>query len=205
MAERLHIEYIDREIIAAVAAKLNLREHEILAMEMPPCTLIERIEASLQRVYTTGVVGVQSAYLPFSQIPLDDNRYLEALSTLIKDLAQGHSAVIYGRGSQFILRDHSRTINVSIVAPFKVRLKRVMEEMNIGEERARHEITRFDSSAREFIKRYFGADMEDAACYDLVISTERFNYDCAASIILESLRLKRGDVAAKGTPAVPNS
>lgn len=203
VAERLHFEYIDREMIAAVAAKLKLGEPEILAKETPPCNFRERIEETLQRVYAPGLF-YQGAYLPFSQIPLDDNRYVEALSALIKDLAEGHSAVIYGRGSQFILRDHPKTINVSIVAPFKVRLKRVMEEMNISEDRAKHEITHFDNSVREFIKRFFGADMEDATCYDLVISTERLNYDSAASIILESLRIKRDEVAALNAPAVPN-
>jgi cytidylate kinase len=195
VAERLHVDYIDREVIAAVATRLNIQEQEIAAKETPPCTLRERIEEALQRGYATGV-GVQGAYLPISQIPLDDNRYLEALSFFFKDLAQGHSAVIYGRGSQYILRDNPKTVNVSIVAPFKVRLKRVMEAMNINEDRAKQEISHFDNSAREFIKRFFGADMEDPTCYDLVVSTERLNYDSAASVILESLRIKRDEVAA---------
>ena len=195
LAERLQIDYIDRETIAGVAARLNIQEQELAAKETPPCSLRERIEEALQRGYATGV-GVQGAYLPISQIPLDDNRYLEALSSFFKDLAQGHSAVIYGRGSQYILRDNPKTVNVSIVAPFKVRLKRVMESMNINEERAKQEISRFDNSAREFIKRFFGAEMEDPTCYDLVLSTERLSYDSAASIILESLRIKRDEVAA---------
>ncbi len=200
VAEHLHVDYIDRELIAAVAAKLNTQEQEILAKETPPCNLRERIEEALQRGYATGV-GVQGAYLPISQIPLDDSRYLDALTALIKDLAQGHSAVIYGRGSQYILRDHPRTINVSIVAPYKARVKRVMSEMNCNEDRARHEINRFDNSAREFIKRFFGAEMEEPTCYDLVINTERLSYDSAAAIILESLRIKREEVAASGALA----
>jgi cytidylate kinase len=194
VAEKLHFDYIDRELIAEVACRLNLEEQDIIAKEMPPCTLRERIEEALQRGYATGV-GVQGAYLPISQIPLDDNRYLEALSSLIKELAQGHSAVIYGRGSQFILRDHPHTINISIVAPFKVRLKRVMEAMKISEDRAKHEINRFDNSAREFIKRLFGAEMEDPVHYDLVINTERFSFETAASLILEALRLKEPELA----------
>jgi len=194
LAEKLQVDYIDRKIIAEVASRLNLHEQEVIAKEMPPCTLRERIEEALQRGYATGV-GVQGAYLPISQIPLDDNRYLETLSSLIKELAQNHSAVIYGRGSQFILRDHPHTINISIVAPLKIRIKRIMEVMGVNEEKARQEVNRFDNSAREFMKRMFGAEMEDPIHYDLVINTERINYETAAQIILEALKLKEPEPA----------
>jgi cytidylate kinase len=202
IAEKLHFDYIDREIIAEVASRLNLEEQFVVAKEMPPFTLRERIEEALQRGYATGV-GIQGAYLPISQIPLDDMHYLEALTSLIKELAQGHSAVIYGRGSQFILRDHPKTLNVSIVAPFNVRLKRIMEIKGIKEEQAKQEIIRFDSCAREFIKRFFRSEMEDPICYDLVVNTERFTIDSAASLIIDALHIKKEEMAglAKETGA----
>jgi cytidylate kinase len=188
LCEKLKWDYIDREILAQVASRLNLHENEIIAKEMPPVSLRERIEEALQKGYATGV-GVQGAYLPISQIPLDDTRYLAALTSLIKELAQGNS-VIYGRGSQFILRDHPNTINVSIVAPFRIRLKRVMDSLHINEDKAKQEMNRFDSSAREFLKRYFGAEMEDPSCYDIVVNTERLNYEAACSVVIHTLRLR---------------
>jgi cytidylate kinase len=188
MSEKLKWDYIDREILAQVATRLNLQENEIIAKEMPPVSLRERIEEALQKGYATGV-GVQGAYLPISQIPLDDTRYLAALTTLIKELAQGRS-VIYGRGSQFILRDHPNTLNVSVVAPFKLRLKRVMEDMKLNEDKAKQEMTRFDNAAREFLKRYFGAEMEDPTCYDLVLNTDRLNFEMVSTIIIDTQRMR---------------
>jgi hypothetical protein len=85
VAELLHFDYIDREIIAEVAARLNLQEHEVLAKEMPPARLQERIAEALARGYSIGD-GIQGAYLPFWQIPTDDNKYLEALTGFIRDL-----------------------------------------------------------------------------------------------------------------------
>jgi cytidylate kinase len=189
VAESLHIDYIDREIIAQVATRLNLEEQEVVAKEMPPTGLQDRIAEALAHGYTIGN-GIQGAYLPIWQIPLDNNRYLEALTGLITELAQGHSAVIYGRGSQFILKDHPQSLHVSIVAPLKIRLQRVMENRKISEEAANKEINRFDGSAREFMKRFFGVEMEDPTYYDLVINTERYTYQTAASILVEALRIK---------------
>jgi len=188
LSEKLNWDYIDREILAQVASRLNLQENEVIAKEMPPVSLRERIEEALQKGYATGV-GVQGAYLPISQIPLDDTRYLAALTSLIKELAQGNS-IIYGRGSQFILRDHPHTINVSVVAPFRIRLKRVMEGLKISEDKAKQEMTRFDNAAREFLKRYFGAEMEDPTCYDIVVNTERLDYEMACSVVINTLRLR---------------
>jgi cytidylate kinase len=189
VAECLHIDYIDREIIAQVATRLNLEEQEVVAKEMPPTGLQARIAEALAHGYTIGN-GIQGAYLPIWQIPLDNNRYMEALTSLITELAQGHSAVIYGRGSQFILKDHPHSLHVSVVAPLKVRLQRIMEIRKISEENAKQEISRFDGSAREFMKRFFGVEMEDPNYYDLVINTEKYSYQAAASILLEAQRLK---------------
>jgi cytidylate kinase len=189
VASQLHIDYIDREIINEVAARLNLEEQEVMRKEMPPARLQERIAEALARGYSLGD-GIQGAYLPFSQIPLDDSSYLEALTTLIKELAQGHSAVIYGRGSQFILKGYPHTIHVSMVAPNHVRLKRVMESQGLAEDKAKQEMQRFDNAAREFMKKFFGAEMEDSTKYDVVINTEHFNYESAAALIIQALNLK---------------
>lgn len=189
VAEKLNCDYIDREIIAEVASRLNLQEHEIIAKEMPPATLQGRIAEALARGYSIGD-GIQGAYLPFWQIPLDDNRYLEALTALIEKLSRDHSAVIYGRGSQFILKDCPHALHVSVLAPLKTRIPRVARELDISEDKAKGEINRFDNSAREFIKRFFHADMDDPNNYDLVICTERLAFQQAASIIFDALKIK---------------
>ncbi len=189
VAELLHFDYIDREIIAEVAARLNLQEHEVLAKEMPPARLQERIAEALARGYSIGD-GIQGAYLPMWQIPTDDNKYLEALTGFIRDLAKGQSVVIYGRGSQYILKDCPHALHVSTIAPQKLRIKRVMEDLSLSEDKAKQEINRFDGSAREFIRRFFSADMEDPTCYDLVINTERVTYEDAAATIAAALNLK---------------
>jgi len=189
LAEKLKYDYIDREIIAAVATRLNLQENEVIAKEMPPVTLRERIEEALQKGYAAGI-GVQGAYLPISQIPLDDTRYINALTSLIKDLAKDHSLVIYGRGSQFILRDDPDTLNVSMVASFKFRLASTMEALKMTEERAKSEMNRLDNSAHQFHKRYFGAEMEDPTCYDIVINSERISYPIAIELVINALTAK---------------
>ena len=92
-----------------------------------------------------------------------------------------------GRGSQFILKDSPRALHVMIVAPVEVRVKSVMERLNLSEEDARNEIARFDGGSREFVKRYFRADIADPLNYDAVINTNHLSIEGAASMIVDAV------------------
>jgi len=189
IADRLLIDYVVREIIADVAKKINWSEENAAAREMPPGTLIGRIMDALGHSYPTGI-GYSGAYLPTWEIPLDNVSYLVGLETVIKKLAESKALVIRGRGSQFILKDFPGALHILVVAPFGLRIKRVMENTKLGENEARKEIERFDSSRHEFTKRYFHADLEESKNYDLVINTEHFNVDDAAGLIVDALPFK---------------
>ena len=128
---------------------------------------------------------------------MDDTRYLNTLESVIRELARSQSLVIQGRGSQFILRDYSRALHVLVVAPIGVRVKRVMEALKLDQETARREIARFDNGSREFIKRYFKADVWDPVYYDLVVNTEHLSFQAAASIVVDALSFKDGTLAGE--------
>ena len=187
IADRLHADYVDREIIGEVAARLQRQEEEVIEKEMPPSSFLGRIAEALGH----SGVGFEGAYLPLWQMPLDDTGYLETLESVVKKLAQNPLLVIQGRGSQFILKDHLDAFHVLIVAPMEIRVKRVMESLKLGEEAAKREITRFDSSRREFIRRYFHVEREEPEHYDLVINTGHLSFQAAASIVVDSLSLKK--------------
>ncbi|MFH1088142.1 MAG: cytidylate kinase-like family protein [Chloroflexota bacterium] len=196
VAEKLGLDYVDREIIAGLAARLQHHEQDVAAKEVLSGSLLGRIGEALERSYALGGVS-DGVYLPAWQMPLDDTRYLEALESVIRDLAGRQSIVIRGRGSGFILgKDYPRALHVFIVAPLEVRVKRVMESSKLGEEAARQEIARFDTSGRRFIKRYFRAEWADPAHYDLVINTEYLTFEAATALVADAVRFK--DRAAGG-------
>jgi cytidylate kinase len=194
IAEKLHADYVDRQIIAEVATRLHRQEREIVAKEKPPSGLLGRITEALGRNYGFGD-GLAGAYLPIEQFPLDDTRYLQALEYVVKDLARSPSIVILGRGSQFILKGYPGVLHVLVVASIAVRVKRIMQDLKLDAEAAKIEITRHDRSLREFIKRYFKAEIEDPVHYDLVVNTKTFSYETAASIAIDALSLEHQDIA----------
>jgi hypothetical protein len=194
IARKLNIDYVDREIIAGVAERLRRPSTSIAEKEMPPSTLLGRIsEAMAQTAYLGDGINT-GIYSPIWEIPLNDSNYLSGLEYVIKELAGSQSIVIRGRGSQFILKDFPGAFHVMTVAPVEVRVKRVMERQKLNEEDARNEIARFDNGSREFVKRYFKANIADPVNYDIVINTNHLSIESAGSIIVDALQLDRTGV-----------
>jgi cytidylate kinase len=191
IAHKLNIDYVDREIIARVAQRLRQPNMKIEKKEMPPITLLEQIAEAMEQAACLGDNIYAGIYSPLWELSLSDTNYLSGLKQVIKKLAGSQSIVIRGRGSQFILEDFPGAIHVLIVAPIEVRVKRVKESLKINEEDARKEITRFDEGSREFVKRYFKADIADPINYDIVINTNHVKIEGAASIIVDSVPLFR--------------
>jgi cytidylate kinase len=193
VAEKLHIDYVDREIIAEIAERVRRPNYDVAAKEMPPGSLGGRIVEALSYNYPSQSlpdVAFTGAYLPTWEMPLDNIQYLAGLEFVIKRLASGSSIVVRGRGSQFILKDYPGALHILVVAPLALRIKRIMESSAIKETEARKEIEHSDSSHREFARRYFHASLEDPVNYDLVINTEHFSVDDATGLIAGALPFK---------------
>jgi len=71
-----------------------------------------------------------------------------------------------------------------VVAPLETHTKRTMQSTGMDRESAEKEIVHYDGSRREFIKRYFKAEMEDPVHYDMVLNTEHFSVHDAATMII---------------------
>jgi CMP/dCMP kinase len=189
VAEKLQADYVDREIIARVAAQLQREEQEVLRKEMVPSSLLARIVEALGHSDSFGE-GFEGAYLRISEMPLDDARYLQALKSVVRELARSQRIVILGRGGQFILKDYPDVLHVLIVAPLQLRANRVMKSLSLDPQAVEREVARSDNSIREFMKKYFRSEPKDPEHYDLVINTEHLSFQAAASIVVDALSLK---------------
>jgi cytidylate kinase len=196
VAKELKIDYVDSKIIADVSARLNRQELEVLKKESPPRTIFSRVARALAASggafsEDSGSSDGELFYLPVEiypwEIPIDDKLYLQTLKIVINELAKSQAIVIRGRGSQFILKDFPGAIHVLTVAPLDLRVQRVMEKMQMDEEKAKNEIKRSDSYHHEFIRRYFHAETENPLDYDLVINTERVPLTEATAIIVNAV------------------
>jgi cytidylate kinase len=186
IAQKLNIDYVDREIIASVAERLRQPRYAIENKEMPPTPLRGRIAEAMSHasVIESAYAGI---YLPAWEVPLNDSEFLAGLKHVIEEMARGGAIVIRGRGSRFILRNNPDAFHMLIVAPLEIRVKRVMAKLRLNELDAREEIIRSDDGRREFIKRYFREEMMNPLHYDLILNTRRLSVEDAAAIAVDAI------------------
>src|SRR5207253_1900083 len=104
LAARLGLRVYDRDLLEQEAIRLGVPEAEL-----------EKIDEQ--------AAGIFQRFRPGSLY----QRYIEALSQLMNELAARGDLLLVGRGGSRFLRDHSRGFHVRLVAPMAVRLGRVME------------------------------------------------------------------------------
>jgi cytidylate kinase len=189
VARILPSDYIDQEIIQSVASLVGHPIEQINRLENTPIGLVQQIKTVLEGSQArTG--NIKSAYSHTWQEPMDDTKYLDALKSVVEDLALNENIVIHGRGSQFILHNNPSALHVLVVAPTSLRIDRVMKAYKIGPENARMKIKESDNSRRVFIQRFFNRDIEDPEYYDLVVNTEHLTYEITAQVIVKAVHRK---------------
>lgn len=115
---------------------------------------------------------------------LDD--YSKVLLEVLNTIGRHGNAVILGRGANFALKDVN-ALKVRIVAPDDQRRKMVEDAQGLNAEDAQKMMVSTDANRTAFIRRYFNADAQDPANYDLVLNTGTLSVEKAVSIIQAAL------------------
>nr|WP_320194231.1 cytidylate kinase-like family protein [uncultured Desulfobacter sp.] len=114
------------------------------------------------------------------------DEYSKILLRVLNTIGRHGNAVILGRGANFALKNIN-ALRVRIVAPDALRRKVVQEARGLNAEDAQKMMVSTDANRTAFIRRYFNADTQDPANYDLVLNTGTLPVEKAVSIIQAAL------------------
>lgn len=159
LADRFAVQAWGRELVDLIAHDKGLRRSVVAQLDEG---LIGNMDA-----WVRGVLA-QRLFLR------DD--YAEALTRAVKTLAETGGAVIVGRGAGFILADRT-DLRLRLVANDEHRVTVIAREQGYDEAEARDHMQRTDDARAQFVRTYFGADVDDPRNYDLVVNTDRISID----------------------------
>lgn len=109
--------------------------------------------------------------------------YRREAGAIITELAQKGRVVILGRGGQVILKDFPDVLHVRIVAPVALRAERIAQRTNVALECALAQIEASDNFRRNYLRRFFRVNPDDATLYHLILNTNHLGPQQAAEII----------------------
>jgi CMP/dCMP kinase len=162
---RLGLRVHDRDLLEQEAVRLGVTEAELERLDEQPSGIFQRFRpGSLHQ------------------------RYLDALEKLMKELAARGNVLLVGRGGSALLREQPWAFHVRLVAPFEVRVRRVMEHRWLREDAARKLIAQTDTRRRQFYETCFGANWADPLGYHITVNSGRLG---AAAVDLVACAAER--------------
>ena len=208
VAQRLGADYVDRLILTNAARHIGATVEALHQREERPPTRGERFLAGLQRILERSAVtggGGDPFFGPgamafltqeYEDLPratmtkgheLEDEKYLEAMGSVVMELADRDNVVIVGRGGSVLLRDIPHVLRVGAVARFDDRVARIMERERLDREQAEKTVIERDKARAFYFKRYWNIDNPDhPELYHLVLNTSDVAVDYAAELVVQA-------------------
>jgi cytidylate kinase len=208
VAEKLGADYVDRLILADVARHVGATVEALHQREERPPTRGERFTRILQRILersaVTGAGGDPyfgpgiSTYLTeeYEDLPqptitrgheLEDEKYFEAVSKVMRDVAARDNVVFVGRGGHIILKDVPTVLRIGVVARLEDRIETIMTRERLSNEEASKTISARDLARNIYFKSHFGLDFpDDPELYHLTINTSEVGLEYGADLVIEA-------------------
>ena len=146
VAKALHFEYVDRQILLQAAH----------AHGVPEAKLVDAVERLLSL---------------WERFDAERRRYLSFLEAAYYAFAEQGNLVTASRSGPFFVRDVRHALKVRIMAPFEVRVRRVMAQEQLDQKAAAAKVRNYDRELSGRIDYLFGLDWTLPENYDLVINT----------------------------------
>lgn len=169
LAKRLGWRYVDRDMLVEAAKRYGVGEDKLTELDEKKPSLFERFD-------------------------VETRQYITVIQSALLDQAEQDNVVINSRGGQMLLRGISHVMRVFVIAPFELRVKRVMKKMagqaqegvdiRTTVEMVRHS----DREKHGWIRYLHDVDWNDPALYDLVLNTEKLTVDAGVEVIAGLVR-----------------
>lgn len=166
LAEELHFEYYDKEIVEAISKHTSLSEEYVQQV----------IESAPHPLFPI-TIGQSMSYTENYQMHQIQKVY-QAQCQIIKDLASKSNCVIVGRCADYILRE-MKPYRIFIYADLDSRIKRCVARSTTSEQytekQLKKHILKIDKGRAKYYEYYTGQKWSDKINYDLCINTTNIN------------------------------
>ena len=208
VAQKLGADYVDRLILTNAAREVGATVEALHQREQRPPTFGERLAGIFQRVLERSAVSGAGgdpyfgpgamAFLTqeFEELPqptitkgheVEDAKYIEAMRSIVNELASSGNVVIVGRGGSIIMRDNPRVLRVGTVMRLEDRVSNMMDRERLDRDTAVKTAIERDRARAYYFKRYFDIDdNDDPKLYHIVVNLSDVDLEYAVDMVVRA-------------------
>lgn len=179
LSKRLGYRFVDEMMIKEVADKVGVSSDSIRSFEKDGATkLMKFLDKIVSKDFINRIISDKYGYV-------DEERYVDVVTAIIKGLYEQGDAVIVGRAGQYILADCEDVWRILLVDDLENRIRFVSDNYGLKEAEAERFIKAKDKTRTNFLS--FFADKErhdDPRSYDLSVNMANIPLEKAEELIL---------------------
>ena len=209
VAQKLGADYVDRIFLSNIAKDVGATVEALHQIEEKLPTRSEKwihvVQRLLERSAVTGSAGdpyfgpgitalLTEEYEDIQQPTItrghevEDDVYIEAIESTMKEMAADGDVVFIGRGGHVILKDMPNVLRVGVVASFEDRIKTLMTREAIDKDKAIVTLEQRDQARKHFFKKYFELDEPDNPnLFHFTINSSEISTNYAAEMVIQNL------------------
>ena len=179
VAQQLGYQLVERDLVTQVAKEANVSVKWVEAVEKEAGGLIMRVCHKLvSSNFIERILGDTSS-------DFDEDRYVQFVTKVVRELAAEGDVVLVGRGSQFILPDNEETVKVLLVANLEDRIKFMMRQYHLTRLKAEQLVQKEEKRRASFLRLFDSRNPDDPGIYNMVINTSHFDLEAARQMIVQ--------------------
>ena len=180
LARRLGVKLLDKQILNAVASRMNAVEEAVEKIEL---------RNPLWRDAFTNIYRTYMAHAEYNGQEKDQTSHalFRAQAEAIRQIAKEESCVIIGRCGFDIFADEPNALKIFIHSSLDCRKRRIAEKYDISEQDAAAMIVDNDFSRERYTKTFTGRDWTDACNYDISLDVRKFGVNGAVDFLMHCI------------------
>lgn len=168
LAEALHYDYYDKELILMAAAHADIAVSSLMEWD-------EKVPVNF---------GFTQSLFNFYNKPMSE-KIFKAQKQVIQKIGEKGHCVIVGRNANDILREYDECLNVFVRADFNWRLNRMKGQMkDMTEAQVANEIKTIDHVRKKYCTYYTNAEFGSMEQYDIALNSSRLGIDACVEAVL---------------------
>ena len=205
VADLLGLNFVDRLVFTTAARMMGTPVGALIDKEQRVVRFRDRLGRLIQTMLERSAVSGVSAEPYFGRgletLPpeiytemagsataqVDDKVFIEATTTVVKDLYRQGNVVIIGRGANVILADATDVLHVGLLAPMEARVETMMGMEHLERDDARADLEELDKARQDFFRKFFKARPNDPDLFHLMLNMGRLQTKTAAEIIVHAV------------------
>ncbi len=171
IAAEMGVKFYDKDLIDETARKAGLH-----------VDIIKSTDEKAGRFFKEFSYGSSTSFY--------SEKAISAQAEVIKEAAEKESCVLFGRCSDYFLREYSNCINVFLYAPLEARIKHISEAYDLDLKTSEKLIKKVDRQRHNYYKYVTGRNRGDREGKHIMVDVSYYGIDGTVDLVCKAIRQK---------------